>query len=359
MTPAAPVGDAGPAGIASLRRERHSDGLPLRAPCRKPAPAPRPRTETAMRILVVGAGGVGGYFGGRLIEAGADVTFLVRPRRAAQLAGSGLVVKSPHGDIRRKVAHVTADALTADYDIILLTTKEYQLAGAIDDIAPALARPGALVIPVLNGLSHLDRLDARFGRTKVMGGLARISGTVTSDGEVRQLTDVHAIVFGPRDEAQAAAAAEFGRIMAGARVDSALTADIEQAMWDKFLMLSTLAAGTTLFRATIGEISRTDEGAAILSELLDEAAAVAAHAGHAPAATYLAGTRRAMTDRTSPMTASMLRDLESGAEIEAEHIVGDMYRRGRAAGLAMPLFRVARTHLQAHVIRQEDASRGG
>ena len=308
-----------------------------------------------MRILVVGAGGVGGYFGGRLIEAGADVTFLVRPRRAAQLAQQGLVVTSPHGDIRRPVPHVTADALTADYDLILLTTKEYQLSGAMDDIAPAMARPGVAVIPVLNGLSHIDRLDARFGREKVMGGLARISGTVTPEGEVRQLTDVHAIVFGPRDPAQEAAAAEFGHILARARVDSAHTADIEQAMWDKFLMLSTLAAGTTLFRATIGQISRTDEGAAILSELLDEAAAVAGANAHPPAPDYLEAARTAMTDRASPMTASMLRDLESGNEIEAEHIVGYMYRRGRRAGLALPLVRVARTHLQAHILRQEEA----
>ncbi len=310
-----------------------------------------------MRILVVGAGGVGGYFGGRLIEAGADVTFLVRPGRAAQLARDGLVVRSPHGDIERPVQHVTADRLTPDYDVILLTTKVYQLDSAMADIAPALARPGAVVIPVQNGLAHIDALDARFGRDRVMGGLARISGTVTREGEVRQLTDVHAIVFGPRDEAQEAAAESFGRILAEARVDSARSADIEQAMWDKFLMLSTLAAGTTMFRATIGQISRTEAGADILSELLDEAASVAAAAGFPPAAGYLAATRKAMTDRTSPMTASMLRDLESGNEIEAEHIVGDMYRRGRAAGLAMPLFRVARTHLQAHVIRQAEEGR--
>src|SRR5690349_21850600 len=139
-----------------------------------------------MKILVLGAGGVGGYFGGRLAEAGADVTFLVRPRRAEQLARNGLVVESPFGDIRRPVA-TTLDAATGGpYELVLLTCKAYDLESAVEAIAPAVGR-GAAVLPLLNGMAHLEALDARFGAAQVLGGLCFVAATLTADGTVQQL----------------------------------------------------------------------------------------------------------------------------------------------------------------------------
>src|SRR5436305_1971639 len=127
------------------------------------------RGEMAMRILVLGAGAIGGYFGGRLAEAGVDVTFLVRPQRQRRLAEDGLVIRSPAGDINRKAETVLAGDIRSLYDVVLLTCKAYDLDAALHAIAPAMG-PKSVIIPMLNGLLHLDILIKRFGRERVMGG---------------------------------------------------------------------------------------------------------------------------------------------------------------------------------------------
>ena len=140
-----------------------------------------------MRVLILGAGGTGGYFGGRLFEAGCDVTFLVRPARAERLRTQGLVIKSPLGDARLAVPVIASDSLAADYDLVLLSCKAYDLADAVQTIAPAMQRPGVTLLPLLNGLAHFDVLDSAFGAQKVLGGLCHISATLNAAGEIEHL----------------------------------------------------------------------------------------------------------------------------------------------------------------------------
>src|SRR5690606_12276361 len=156
-----------------------------------------------MRILILGAGGTGGYFGGRLAQAGIDVTFLVRANRAAQLERDGLVIRSPLGDAALPVAHVTAEALPAlarerPFDLVILSCKAYDLDGSIDAIAPAVGA-GTTVMPILNGLRHYAALDARFGRDAVLGGLCFISATKADDGDLVQLDKPARLTLGERD----------------------------------------------------------------------------------------------------------------------------------------------------------------
>src|SRR6516225_7855509 len=153
-----------------------------------------------MRILVLGAGAVGGYFGGRLVEAKADVTFLVRPARAAALRERGLAIESTFGDLKLPVRVATADILGGVFDTVLLAAKAYDLEQAIAAIRPAV-RPETAILPVLNGLVHLDRLDAAFGRERVLGGVAYIAATMTAEGTIRHLNRVHGITFGERSVA--------------------------------------------------------------------------------------------------------------------------------------------------------------
>ncbi|MDE2200285.1 MAG: hypothetical protein KGJ41_14805, partial [Rhodospirillales bacterium] len=155
-----------------------------------------------MRILILGAGGIGGYFGGRLAHAGVDVTFLVRPRRAEQLAAHGLVIKSPLGDLALPVNTVTRDTVGPGYDAIIVSCKAYDLEDAIAAIRPAA--PGALILPQLNGIRHLDRLDAEFGPEAVLGGVALIGITLDADGTVRHLNKAQGFVFGERHPSQVA-----------------------------------------------------------------------------------------------------------------------------------------------------------
>jgi len=137
-----------------------------------------------MKILVLGAGAIGGYYGARLIEAGADVTFLVRPGRAARLAADGLVVRSELGEFPQPVRCVDDAGVRASdvaYDLVLLACKGYDLASAMEAIAPAIG-PRTRILPFLNGVSVYERLDARFGRAHVMGGVSQIATMLDSDG---------------------------------------------------------------------------------------------------------------------------------------------------------------------------------
>ena len=308
---------------------------------------------TRVRTLILGAGGIGGYFGGRLVEAGADVTFLVRAGRAAQLARDGLVVTSPFGDIQSPVRFITRESLADDgrYDAVLLTCKSYDLEAAIPAIAPAVSG-GAAIIPMLNGMKHLDRLDLAFGRAAVLGGMCAIAATLTPQGEVQQLNNQQLMVLGPRAPGQERVAQGFAQDAAGARFDFRLSEDIAQDMWEKFVLLCTMASMTCLMRATVGEIMQTDDGEALMLQTLNECDLVAHAAGHRPRPASIERTRALLTDRTSNFAASMLRDVERGGPTEAPEIVGDMLARARAAGLPEAMLRVAWCHLQAHEVRR-------
>jgi len=306
-----------------------------------------------MKILVLGAGGIGGYFGGRLAAAGADVTFLVRPRRAEQLAKNGLVIKSPRGDLQRPVATVLAHQLQPGYDLIFLTCKAYDLAAAVAAIAPAVDKRTAL-LPALNGIRHLDVLKEKFGEDRVLGGLAQIAVTLTPEGEIHHLSEFHLLAFGeltggrsPRCEALAGTCARSGFTWR-------LSDNIHLELWEKFVFLCTLAGMTCLMLASVGAITRTADGEALMREMLEECRKVAAASGHEPRPEVLARYVSLLIDRGSGFTASMLRDIERKGPTEGEHIVGDMLHRARQLKIDAPLLRVASSHLQAY-----EANRAG
>jgi 2-dehydropantoate 2-reductase len=322
--------------------------------------AGRPRFDAAsfregsvVRILVLGAGGVGGYFGGRLVEAGGDVTFLVRARRAAELAADGLVIKSPHGDAALRVKTVQAGDALSGYDVVLLACKAYDLGSAIDSIAPAVAA-GSAVLPLLNGLSHLERLDQRFGAPQVLGGSCAIAATLAAGGRVEQLSRLHRLVFGERDGRASARTAALAELTKRAKFDSALSDDILLEMWEKFVLLATLAGMTCLMRAPVGAIVATSDGTALTNELLAECVAVATAAGHPPRPAFLERGRAVLTERGSSFTASMLRDIERSGPTEGDHILGDLLRRARGFGIATPLLRTAACHLEAYEVRRAE-----
>ncbi|HYD98671.1 MAG TPA: 2-dehydropantoate 2-reductase [Alphaproteobacteria bacterium] len=304
-----------------------------------------------MRILVLGAGALGGYFGGRLLEAGADVSFLVRPRRARELAEHGLVVRSPFGDIQRPVPILKSGEAEGAFDLALLTCKAYDLDDAMAAIAPLLAADGA-VLPLLNGLAHLDRLDAAFGAGRVLGGTAHISATLGERGAILHLNDLHRITFGERDGAVSARCEALAAAFARSKVESRFSNHIMQEMWEKMAFLASLAALTCLMRASVGDIAATAEGRAVAEELYAEIQAVAAAWGHPPRPPAVKQALTLMTQPGSSFVASMLRDIERGGPTEGDHIVGDLLRRARAKDLPTPLLRLANCHLQAYEQRR-------
>lgn len=306
-----------------------------------------------MRILVLGAGAVGGYFGGRLVEAGGDVTFLVRPRRAAELAANGLAIASPAGDATLAVRTVTVPA--APYDVVLLCCKAYDLAAAMESVAPAVGAESC-VLPLLNGLRHLDLLDARFGAPRVLGGSCAIAATLGESGRILHLSEFHRMTFGERDGRRSERVTAFAALAARAKFGSVASDAILLEMWEKWVLLATLAGITCLMRASVGAIVATRDGKALTDELLAECSTIAAASGFAPRAEFLERTRGVLTARGSPFTASMLRDIERGGPTEGAHILGDLLQRARVLGVAAPLLRIATCHTEAYEARRASGS---
>ncbi len=300
-----------------------------------------------MKILVLGAGGVGGYFGARLAQSGANVTFLVRPKRAENLNTHGMRVQSPHGAFTLQPQLVRAGEPLTGFHIVILTCKAFDLDSAMDAIEPAMAA-GAAVLPLLNGIAHLAKLDARFGRGNVLGGTCHIAATLSAEGVIRQLHDVHRIMYGERDLSITPRIQALDAALQASGVEAKLSADIELEMWEKVAFLSTLAGMTCMMRGSVGEIASTPDGTSLLLRYLTDCCAVAAANGHSPRAQFTERMQKVLNDTTSSLTASMLRDLQGGGAVEADHIVGFMLKKAREAGIDDTLLAMAYTHLKVY-----------
>jgi 2-dehydropantoate 2-reductase len=287
-----------------------------------------------MRILILGAGATGGYFGGLLAKAGVDVTFLVRPKRREQLARDGLKIESPLGNFSTPVAAITQDELRGPFDVVILSAKAYGLAASIEAIRPAVGE-ATLVLPVLNGMKHLDDLDAAFGRKRVLGGTCHISVVLEDDGRIRHMSPFASLTQGARVPDQQESAARLHKELSRGGFEARHSDDVIGAMWEKWVLLATLAGSTCLMRASI--------------------AAVATASDHPPRSVALSIVRPTLTDPESQISASMLRDIQRGGQIEAEHIVGDLIRRGREHSVPTPLLEIAYVHLQAYQNRMKTA----
>ena len=300
-----------------------------------------------MKILMLGAGATGGYFGGKLAVAGVDVTFLVREKRAADLARNGLTIESPNGHVQTPVTTVTHQALRADYDAIILSCKAYDLDAAIDAISPGVGA-STVVLPLLNGMRQLDALDKAFGADKVLGGTCHISATLTDDGVIRHFSPFDALTLGARYQDQKDACNRLFASMQRGGFETRLSENIVAAMWEKWVLLATLAGMTCLMRGTIGEIVATHSGAAQISAMLDECCAIAKAYDVAPKPVAIELIRTTLTDPTSTISSSMLRDMQRNGRIEADHIVGDLIARADDTSIAAPHLKMAYSHLQVY-----------
>jgi 2-dehydropantoate 2-reductase len=302
-----------------------------------------------MRILVVGAGAIGGYFGGRLLEAGRDVTFLVRPKRAAQLSSGGLHIRSPKGDLAfPHPATVQTDALRGPIDLILLSCKAYDLESAIESFAPVVG-PETRILPLLNGMAQLDALDRHFGAGHTLGGLCLISSTLDSEGRILHLNELHGLTFGERAGGRSTRVETVAAVFANAGFDARLSETIMQEMWAKWVFISAAAGITCLMRSSVGDIV-AGGGSSLAARLVDECAAVAGKNGFLQIHETIDRIRGMLSASGSPMTASMLRDIEQGGQIEADHIIGDLLARGDI--LESPLLSIVYVHLKAYEARR-------
>ncbi len=300
-----------------------------------------------MRMLVVGAGSTGGYFGARLVEAGRDVTFLVRPKRAAQIAADGLRVASPHGDITVSPRLVTADALRNIYDAVFLTVKGYQLDSAMADIAPAIGNE-TMILPVLNGMQHMERLADRFTPHNVIGCALKVATVLEDDGRIVQLGPLQDLAYGELDGSETLRMRHLDAFMADANVNARRSPVIYREMWEKWILLAAVGAMTCLMRGPIGEIEACPGGAEFNIALLDEVIAVVRRVGVPPSETFVDVARQQVTAKGSTFATSMYRDVLRGRTVEVENILGDLLARAAAAGVPTPLLNAATVHLRVY-----------
>ncbi|WP_233839229.1 2-dehydropantoate 2-reductase [Paraburkholderia sp. ZP32-5] len=309
-----------------------------------------------MKILVVGAGAIGGYYGSRLISAGADVTFLVRPRRAAALAAAGLEIQSALGDFNGRVSMVLRGEIKTHYDVLLLACKAYDLQGAIDDFSAGVG-PETVIVPFLNGLGSYDLLDARFGRERVAGGVSYIATTLHSDNVIRHDSAMDIVMVGDRAPGQRDTIQRFHNLLSQSKGIRTLSSSIDQALWNKWVMLASGALMTCLMRGTVADIVASRDGEQLMRSAINECLAVAEACGYPVPDAEAEQIRARLLDRNSHWAASMMRDISVDAnQIEAEAIVGDLLSLAEKHGLTAGLIRTAYCHLQVYQRRHHNSA---
>src|SRR6202140_2930691 len=288
-----------------------------------------------MQILVIGAGAVGGFFGGRLAQANRDVTFLVHRKRAEAIKVNGLRIVSPHGDVKLHPKSIVGEQINQPYDLILLGVKNYALSAAISDFTSAVG-PDTMILPFLNGMSHIDLLIARFGKRAVLGGVCLVATEIDQEGRILQLAGFQKLIYGELDGSITPRLENVDATLQGAGFDAAMSTHIMQDMWEKWVMIASVGGITCLLRGNIGEIVATPGGADLSRAILRECSDIAHACGHPPSESFLAQQAADVTAPGSQLTSSMYRDLKKGAPVEVDSILGDLLERGKKAGLPTP-----------------------
>jgi len=301
-----------------------------------------------MRVVVMGTGGVGGYFGARLATSGCDVAFVARGRQLEAIRSQGLRVQSPLGDIT--VPQVTASDNPAELgkaDLVLFGVKLWDTAQAAQLIRPLIGDDTA-VVSFQNGVMKDDILKEALGAKHVIGGVCYIAATIAEPGVIRHTGTMQKLVFGEYGGAVTPRIERFRDACVAAGIDVEIPASIEQAIWEKFVFLVALSGTTTLARTPIGPIRGNERSRAFFQDVMDEVVQVARAEGVPLPADY-AARRIAFADQLpATMTSSMHGDLERGSRLEVEWLSGDVVRRGKRLGIPTPCNRAVYDLLSIH-----------
>jgi len=308
-----------------------------------------------VKVLVLGAGAVGGYFGARLAEKGVDVTFLGRERRREQLKQRGLRVQSVHGDIHLEQPQLIVSGEKAGpFDVILLSNKAYHLDDSIESIEPYVGG-NTVILPLLNGIAHMERLWDTFGRDRVLGGLCFIETTLNPEGDVVQTSQTHDMVFGEWEGGGSERVEALKQAFAGTKASIRASADVQRDMWQKYLFITTLSGITTLMNSSVGPIRDAVYGLELTRQLAEESAAVMRKLG-APIDEDVEDKQMdTFMKQGYRMKASMLRDMEKGLPVEADHLQGFLIQKADQLGIAVPMLKVVYNNLKVYELKREAA----
>ncbi|WP_243291673.1 ketopantoate reductase family protein [Bacillus sp. FJAT-47783] len=305
-----------------------------------------------MNILVVGAGGVGGYFGGRLMEKGEDVTFLVRSNRKKQLEETGLVVRSIHGDFKINPKTLTNRSANECYDLIILSTKAYHLQEAIEDMKPFVGKD-TIILPLLNGMKHIDVLKDVFGEEKVLGGLCFIETTLNEKGEIVQTSQDHHLKFGELNGEHTTRIEKLAEVFSNTKTEMKASRNILKAMWQKYMFISAFSGVTTLFQAPIGPIRETEYGLELIEDVLYEIDAIMKKVGAPLDNQIVAKQMKTIQKMEYDMKSSMQRDMEKKSLVEADHLQGYLLTLAEKHDLHAPILKMIYTNVKLYLKNHE------
>jgi len=290
-----------------------------------------------MRIAVMAAGGVGGYFGARLAQAGHEVAFVARGRHLAAMRERGLTVRSAGGDIRlAKVTASDAPGSLGSFDLVLFAVKLWDTEAAAKASLPLIAG-GGVVIPFQNGVESIERVGAVIGEARVLGGAAYIAATIAEPGVIVHTGQMARLRFGPVLPAQEAPARSFLQACADAGIDAELVADVRRVLWEKFVFLTALSGMTSATRQPIGAIRGDPDLRTVFEAAMGEVWAVGRARGIALAEDLVAQLMRLADGLPAEMKSSMLNDLEAGNRLEAPWLSGAVARIAKESALAAPV----------------------
>jgi 2-dehydropantoate 2-reductase len=307
-----------------------------------------------MRIAVVGAGGVGGYFGGRLAQSGADVIFIVRGRTLEALRRDGLRVDSIAGDFHLQSVNATDDPASAGkVDVVLLGVKAWQIAAALTNLKPLLDRDTA-VIPLENGMTAPQEIAAILGSEHAMGGLCGIVSFIVKPGHIRHAAVEPQVMFGELDNKRSARVERIADVFRSANIKVDVPPDIHRSMWTKFLFIAPYSAIGATSRVPIGVWRAVPESRDLAERLLREVVAVASARGVSLAPDAINRTMERYDGLAADATPSLQRDVVDGKPSELDAQLGAVVHMARECGIEVPCFET----LYAALLPQEQRSRG-
>lgn len=297
-----------------------------------------------MKILILGAGAIGGFFGAHLMKSGANVSFLVREKRKDELKKSGINIFSINGELKVNPKLLDKNLSGQHFDVIILTNKSYDLIESIREIKPYVNK--TVIIPLLNGMAHYEILDKEFGKEKIFGGTAYISTAMNNYGSIQQITSRASIKFGPRTQKNINIANEFYEICKETEFECDFSDHIELDLWRKYVLIGATAASTVLFQKPLGEISATTYGKRLIIEIHEECKKIVLSKGYDIGIEATNYNLKLITDKGSLLKASMLRDFESGKKTECEHILGYLIELAKRNNVQCNLIKAAHTRIQ-------------
>jgi 2-dehydropantoate 2-reductase len=290
-----------------------------------------------MKIAIFGSGGVGGYFGARLAQAGNEVHFIARGRHLAAMRANGLRVTSPLGDALIKPVHVhETPAEIGPVDIVTFAVKLWDTAAAAQSLRPLLAE-GGLAIPFQNGVESVDALRKVLGERPVMGGSAYIASRIAAPGVIEHIGQMCRLQFGALLAAQRPAAEKFLAACKAAGINAELVDDVTRTIWEKFVFLVAVSSSTAVSRAPLGVVRGDPDLRRLFEQAMRETWTVGRARGVKLADDFIATRMQALDGLPYEMKASMAHDLEAGGKLEAPWLCGAVARMARELGLEAPV----------------------